>query len=160
MTEALEKALALKEHLGEPYFVVYNEEDHELDVAYEGREDTCKPDYNLYIREYGTHRIDPQSYEEWLDSNIHQVEEYDEAGNDYLVLTDDEANDRWNEYLDNVLEECILPDLPEFARNYFDSERWKEDAREDGRGESISHYNGKEHEININGTYYYIYRIN
>ena len=40
---------------------------------------------------------------------------------EYLVLTDDEADEMWDEQLDSYLDECVLPELPEMARNYFDT---------------------------------------
>jgi hypothetical protein len=87
---------------------------------------------------------------------------YDESlfeyeSEEYLVLTDAEANARWEEALDNYLEEVILPELPEFAARYFDEDKWKRDARFDGRGHSLSPYDGDEIE-GQDGLY--IYRIN
>ena len=91
------------------------------------------------------------------------TEEYDNTfsyGNgEYLVLTDEEADEEEDAQLDNYLEECIYPDLPENVRYYFDDDAWKRDARMDGRGHIISHYDGCEYEETVNGTTYYIYRI-
>ena len=89
------------------------------------------------------------------DENI--IEYYNE---EYEVLTDDEADARWEDELNNYIDECILPELPDFAARYFDDEAWKRDARFDGRGHSISRYDGCENEIKVNDTYYYIYRQN
>jgi hypothetical protein len=55
-------------------------------------------------------------------SNVYSCET--ESG-EYLVLTDSEAEKAWDEWLDNYLEECVLCELPEIAKNYFDSEKWK-----------------------------------
>lgn len=81
-------------------------------------------------------------------------------GAEYLVVTDSEADDMWEESLDNYIDECILPELPEWVQNYFDDEGWKSDARHDGRGNSLSSYDGFENEENFEGTTYYIYRMN
>lgn len=89
--------------------------------------------------------------------NDNIIEYYNE---EYEVLTDEEADDRWEEELNNYIDECIRPELPEFLGNYFDEEAWKRDARFDGRGHSISRYDGCENEIKVNDTYYYIYRQN
>lgn len=91
-------------------------------------------------------------------------ENYDEAekciDNSYLVLLDNEADDRYEEYLDSYIEDCILPDLNDSYRLYFDEEAWKKDARVEGsRGNSLATYDGEEHEETINGTTYYIYRV-
>jgi hypothetical protein len=88
-------------------------------------------------------------------------EDHFEIGDaEYWVLTDDEADDAWDESLDNYIDECILPELPDFAANYFDEERWKRDARIDGRGHSLSLYDGAENDVEFNGETYYIYRTN
>ena len=85
---------------------------------------------------------------------------YSYFGEEYEVLTDNEADDRWEEELDNYIEECIMPELPEHLQNYFDEDAWKSDAKYDGRGHSISRYDGNEYEETVNGTTYYIYRQN
>lgn len=77
----------------------------------------------------------------------------------YLVVTDDEANDLWEEDLNNYIDDCIVPELPEQYQSYFDYEAWKRDARMDGRAHSLARWDGKEHEVEINGTTYYIYRV-
>lgn len=79
---------------------------------------------------------------------------------EYLVLTDAEADEMWDEFLENYIDECILYLLPEAYRNYFDREAWKRDAQHDGRGHSLSGYDGNEHEEKIDGVWYYIYRTN
>lgn len=79
---------------------------------------------------------------------------------EYEVLTDDEADERWEEELDSYLEECIYPELPENMRFYFDDEKWKRDARFDGRGHSIARYDGYENEETVDGETFYIYRQN
>ena len=79
---------------------------------------------------------------------------------EYLVVTDDEADDLWEESLDNYLEECIYPELTGNLANYFDDEKWKNDARYDGRGHSLSSYDGCEYEETVNDEIFYIYRVN
>lgn len=79
-------------------------------------------------------------------------------GFDYLAGTDDEMDDAWDEDLDNYLEECVYPDLPENLRNYFDDDAWKRDAKTDGRASALNRWNGEELYQEVNGTYYYAYR--
>lgn len=93
------------------------------------------------------------------------VSAYDEktveyGDKEYLVVTDEEADELWEQDLDNYLEECIYPELPEFARNYFDEESWKDDARYDGRAHSLARYDGNEEYVTVNETEMYIYRVN
>lgn len=79
---------------------------------------------------------------------------------EYLVVTDDEANKLWDESLENYLNDCVYPELPDNMSSYFDDEKWKRDARMDGRAHALSSYDGNEEEETINGTTYYIYRTN
>lgn len=76
------------------------------------------------------------------------------------MYTDSEADDAWEKELDNYIDECILPEIPDSYRNYFDDEAWKIDAKYDGRGHALARYDGHEREQEVNGTTYYLYRIN
>ncbi len=75
------------------------------------------------------------------------------AGNEYRVLTDDEADDAFNEYLEQLLDEEGM--VPGADSPYFDREAWKTDAGMDGRGPSLACYDGDEY-----GCYdYFVYRV-
>jgi len=105
------------------------------------------------------------------------------VGEDYLVLTDEEADDMVREYI----EDSVWAFTPSFLSSYtgIDEEVFKvlqekyEDAntairsmihefddfvddavRTDGRGHFLSPYDGKEHEVTVYNTTYYIYRVN
>jgi hypothetical protein len=82
------------------------------------------------------------------------------AGRDYLVLTEDEKEEVWEDRLESYLDDgCVEgADGP-----YFDREAWKRDARMDGAGHCISSYDGAEEEVDTGecgAGWYYIYRIN
>jgi len=77
----------------------------------------------------------------------------------YLVLTDEEADEAWEESLEQYLDDCVLPELPEQMQQYFDKEQWIKDAKYDGRS-VLSTYDGNEQYCTINNTEYYVYRIN
>lgn len=79
---------------------------------------------------------------------------------EYKVMTDKEADDAWEESLDNYIDEYILPEIPTAYQHYFDDEKWKRDAKYDSRGNSLNYYDGTEKEQKVNGTWYYIYRTN
>ena len=81
-------------------------------------------------------------------------------GGEYYVLTDLEADEIWDEYLDQYIDDCVLPELSEAYRFYFDDEAFKRDLKMDGRAHSLASYDGNEHEIEIDGEYFYIYRVN
>lgn len=78
----------------------------------------------------------------------------------YLVVTDDEADELWDEDLENYIEECILHELPEQYQGYFDNEKFKRDARIDGRAHSLNRYDGGEEFITVDNQEFYIYRQN
>jgi hypothetical protein len=87
-------------------------------------------------------------------------ESTDEPG-EYLVLTESEREQAADEALENYIDECILPGVPESFRNYFDREAWKRDAlMSDGYGHTLAYYDGNEDECQIDGEWYYIYRVN
>lgn len=94
-----------------------------------------------------------------------EVSSYDDqiienGGEEYLVVTDDEADELWEQSLDNYLEECIYPELPDSMKGYFDDNAWKRDARYDGRAHSLSTYDGDENEVTLEVETFYIYRTN
>lgn len=91
---------------------------------------------------------------------------FEHFGAEYLVVTDDEADNLWEESLDSYLEDCVYPELTGNLCKYFDEEAWKSDARYDGRGHSLSPYDGEENEITLTDKWgdkietFYIYRCN
>lgn len=147
MEQNLLKALALMQFNNEYFFVLD-------DIAYTGTKDAALESYEA---DKDTANA---SFEEWCIENVVRVEEYDEYTNNYLVLTNEEADQKWEEYLDDYLEQCIYPELPHSARGYFDDEKWKNDMRTDGRGHSLSSYDGNEEKETIEDETFYIYRIN
>lgn len=76
---------------------------------------------------------------------------------EYLVLNEAEREERWDDTLEYYLDECEVPgaDGP-----YFDREAWKRDARMDGAGPALATYDMHEHEINVAGNWFWIYRVN
>lgn len=88
---------------------------------------------------------------------------YSLGSQEYSVGTDDEADSAWDQELDNYIEECIEPELEKVAVGNlaayikFDSEMWKRDARHDGRGHTLSRYDGEEIELDGN---LFAYRLN
>lgn len=96
-------------------------------------------------------------------SEGHDETTFDGPGrSEYRVMTDDEANEAWEESLDSYIDDCLLPEVKdETIKRYFNREAWKRDARHDGRGHSLSSYDGEENEVRLDdGTYLYIYRHN
>lgn len=141
-----EKVIALAQHLGIDLEPDFNEEDYPTD-EYTPEE----------IEEARTDAISEVTSE--LDSIVNTYgNTYSYYREEYLVLTDEEADDEWDDALENYIDEVIMPEIPECYQDYFDREGWKKDAEYDGRGHSLSTYDGCENEEEVNGTTYYIYR--
>ncbi|WP_298845621.1 hypothetical protein [uncultured Clostridium sp.] len=101
-----------------------------------------------------------QLLEDTITESSYDDSVFESEGGTYLVCSNEEANDLWEESLESYIDDCILPEIPESYRNYFDNESWKNDAKQDGRGHSLSGYDGEETEVSVNGETYYIYRTN
>ena len=150
------RRLALMQHLGEDFFILNG-------LAYTGSEDAAMESYEAAKEDY-------DDFTSFCNDELEIVEELeeDDYSIDYMVLTDAEADVKWEESLDSYIEECITPEidkLSEGAGNLsyyitFDEETWKRDARMDGRGHSLSSYDGHENEETIEGETFYIYRTN
>lgn len=72
---------------------------------------------------------------------------------EYMVCTDEEADDRWNDSLESYLDDGGVEGAD---GKYFDRDAWKRDAKADGRGHSLNGYDGTESEHRK----YFIYRTN
>lgn len=158
MTVEIEKSLALMQEVdGLEWFSTGTGDDVRI---WEGTEEGMRENWGDYLMENEGSDEETLSFEEWLEDNGTEVdvEEYDERTSDWLVYTDSEADDAWDESLENYIDECL--EIPASMRNYFDRESWKSDARMDGRGHCLSGYNGHEEEQQVNGTTYYLYRQN
>lgn len=80
---------------------------------------------------------------------------------EYLVLTDEEADRIYEECLENYIDDVILPEIASPYQNYFDRERWLDDAHVNlSRGQELNIYDGSEDYMTVNNTDYYIYRTN
>jgi len=177
LSEAMVKQLALMIHNDEPFFI-----DSEGNV-YEGTEEDALNEYN----EVDEQERDEQcpTFEIWAACKLSPVEEYDEDG-DYLVLTDDEADEMCKErILDSLwafnswflasetgIDEAVFSAIQDNGKcesnndailSCIDDEDSFVDAAisADGRGHFLSGYDGKEDEVQVGdfGTFY-IYRTN
>lgn len=80
---------------------------------------------------------------------------------DWLICTESEADEEWDASLDNYIEECVLPEIPEQYQGYFDSEKWKRDAQTDGRAHSLALYDGEEIDLTdpVSGDEFVAFRL-
>jgi len=82
---------------------------------------------------------------------------------EFLVLNDREADELFEDQIENYIDECILHELPEPYRYYFDNEKFIRDVRlSDGRGPTLAGYDGAEQETRLDEIedWVFIYRVN
>lgn len=98
--------------------------------------------------------------DEWeYDTSVYDRDHTVKLGNkEWRVLTDSEADTAWDESLDSYIDDCM--EIPEQVKPYFDREKFKDDAKHDGRGHSLNSYDGEEIEVQTDNGTYYLYRQN
>lgn len=96
----------------------------------------------------------------WFNKPIPNIQEWiEENEGEYLVLTEDEANYRSEEYLTD--DTYLLTSSVEAGRTTESLDDWAKSVIEiDGRGSVLSSYDGCEEQEKINGICYCIYRTN
>lgn len=186
LTVQQEKAIALMQYKGEDFFIIQLEDEAKI---YEGNEEDARAEFLADIE--GTEEADIDiNFDVYCSNNLTEVEEYDEDNynNDYLVLTDDEADEKAADYIKDSLwafnasfiageidlDEEVIQAIQDngkcesnndtifnLIKKLGDIDSFIESAiSADGRGHFMSSYDGCENEETINGTTYYIYRQN
>jgi hypothetical protein len=80
-------------------------------------------------------------------------------GFDYLVCTDEQADSEFEDSIENYVDDCVILEIPKHLQQYFDTDRFIEDAKYNfGRGQQLNYYDGSEYEQEVKGTTYYIYQ--
>lgn len=160
------KTLALMQYNSESFFICE-------DVAYIGNKEDAEQEYK------GSEMANTDSFSNWCQANLEEVAEYDEdADNDYLVLTDKEADEKAAKYIKDSLWAfnaeflAAQTDLPvevftaiiengkcesnndvmeQIINKSGDMEEFISSAiSADGRGHFMSSYDGNENEESIN----------
>ena len=95
----------------------------------------------------------------WLGKPVNDIRE-DSIINDgeYLVLTDEEADEWEREGLEQLFDE-MTHGVPEHLKRFMDSDAYVEEYS-GNRGENINGYDGTEESITFDGVEYFIYRNN
>lgn len=160
----MNKLLALAKYLQIDYFEYDNQWYIGLSQEEFDKEEEKLLEEDLDVQEY----IDEEGYtllEDKIEQSYYDDSEFSYGKQEYLVLTDDEADDRAYDYAYSVWEECYLTNEIRkqlgFLADYIDLEQATIDAISiDGRGHSLAGYDGHENYEEINGKTYYIYRTN
>lgn len=163
------KAIALAIHTGTDFFIVDG-------VAYEGTEAGEREAYSEWL-DHNAYTDSPALWLEWLESEGIPLPEYDgeDYHNDFLVLTDSEADEKTEEEISELLwafNASFLSDVTGFDVSIFKAiqangrcddnndairqligdkfDQLVADAiGADGRGHFLSGYDGEENEVNI-----------
>ena len=100
-----------------------------------------------------------------LESRIKDVKTIEEEDNritvcgiEYLCGDDEEMDEEYEEYLVNYIDDCVLCDIPQIYRKYFDTDKFIADCSYDGRGNELNLWDSSELEYTLNDTTYYAYR--
>jgi hypothetical protein len=80
------------------------------------------------------------------------------GGSDYVVIPDSMIESVFHDYAEELIDECILPELNEKYRSYFDYDKFIQDMSFDGYGQ-MSSYDGEDNEQKYNDEYYHILRM-
>jgi len=79
---------------------------------------------------------------------------------DYYVYTEEQADEAFEEAIDNYIDDCVLSEIPPHYRNYFNRDAFMKDCLMDGKGHTLATYDGEELYTTVLDTEYYIYRCN
>jgi hypothetical protein len=166
------KQLAFMQYEGDPYFIFNGK-------AYIGDEKKVRDSYNGIKSQY-------ESFDHYCSDECDEVEEFD--NDDYLVLTDEEADEKAKEYITDSLwafNPSFLANMTDFDEEIFqaiaDNGKCESNndviyntiqktcgindfveaaVQADGRGHFMSSYDGNENEETVQGETFYIYRQN
>ena len=92
-----------------------------------------------------------------LESKSYNYIEPDFTKYTYVALRQDKIDDIWTDSLIDLADDCYLNGVPEQIKNYFDYDKFVEDAQNDGRA---SHFNGYDGSTELETEDYYIYYHN
>ncbi len=81
------------------------------------------------------------------------------GGSEYAVITNDDIENVFHQYAENLIDDCVISELPEKYRQYFNYEKFEQDMSFDGYGQMAS-YDGNDNEVIIDDTYYHILWMN
>ena len=146
----------------------YLDEDDDRELTKEGKDriDSLKEEIGEYQEqledtEDTTEEEELRGLIEELEETIEEIEEDD----DYYEWTQEAKNEyvdrRMGEVRDDPLNWLRDFGMEEQLENFIDKDGFIEDViSSDGRGQTISSYDGEEGEVVYNNEYYYIYRMN
>lgn len=79
---------------------------------------------------------------------------------EYVVVQETLMDVLFREYMEEYIDECVIGDIPESLRGYFDYEAYIDDWENDDGYSVMASYDGYIDDIDILGDQYYVFRIN
>lgn len=70
--------------------------------------------------------------------------EIDGEAQEYRVIKEESIERIFEEYIEQLVDDCYLPDLPQPLQQYFDYEKFTNDCAMDGYGHHLNGYDGAE----------------
>ena len=103
----------------------------------------------------------------WFDGLNDTGREFWEAGTvieegnaEYAVVPTKSLDRCFENYMDNYIDEVVMPEIPKAYQFYFDNAKFANDCRiSDGYG-TMASYDGNENEIHVGDQMYHIFRLN
>jgi len=187
LTLGQKKSVALLQFNNEDYFIL--KDDENKCIIYAVDEDVAHKEHEANNSEMGMAE-DQLAFEIYCEDNYSEIAEIegDEEVHDYIVLTDEEADEKARENIKNSLwafnanflaEQTDLPEevftaiidngkcesnnsvIEAIIDKSTDIDVFCDEAmRADGRGHFMSNYDGNENEETVGDTTFYIYRMN
>ena len=120
---------------------------------------------NMYVENVLYHLLKSDSdyatqlQKAWIGAPVDDIrEDTTISDGEYLVMTDSEADQWEQDWLENLFEEQTY-DVPDDLKRFMDVDKFVREYS-GNRGENISGYDGQEYEQEFEGETYYIYRTN
>jgi hypothetical protein len=109
----------------------------------------------LYMHETGETDI-------WVDDfttnyDFYGAPIYCMGNREYAVINN--IDSAFHDYAESYIDDCVLSEIPERYRRYFDTEQFINDMETDGYGQ-MALYDNEDNEIEYDGTTYHILRMN
>ena len=91
--------------------------------------------------------FDEETIEE-LEDHLNDTDfEMDIDGATYRFIHDSEIENAFKEYMESYIDDCVLPEIPEYLQAYFDSESFISDTRINDGYSIFASYNGNHEEV-------------
>lgn len=82
------------------------------------------------------------------------------SGEEWGVISSDNIDAAYRAYCEGYIDDCVLPEIPESYRRYFDTDLYIADMEKGEGWGAMSSYDGNYDEVTIGGKTWYLFRVN